>query len=135
MWQRAGDLLSEQNNEELAKADSSLTTLFAGKDFGEDILGAFRPEVQVVVARQEFAQDQPIPAIKLPAFGLVAEMKDAAKMQPELRRIFQSLVGFLNILGAMNGQPQLELDMEKNAAAQFVTSSYLPTLNRKIHSV
>ena len=35
------DLLSEQNNEELAKADSSLTTLFAGKDFGEDILGAF----------------------------------------------------------------------------------------------
>jgi hypothetical protein len=131
MWQRAGDLLSEQNNEELAKADSSLTTLFAGKDFGEDILGAFRPEGQVVVVRQEFAKDQPVPAIKLPAFGLVAEMKDAAKMQPELRRIFQSLVGFLNIVGAMNGQPQLELDMEKSAAAQFVTSSYLPVAQAK----
>ena len=88
MWQRAGDLLNEQTSEELAKADSSLTTLFAGKDFGEDILGAFRPEVQLVVARQEFAKDQPVPAIRLPAFGLVAEMKDPGKMQPELRRIF-----------------------------------------------
>jgi hypothetical protein len=131
MWQRAGDLLSEKNNEELAKADSSLTTLFAGKDFGEDILGAFYPEGQIVVARQEFAEGQPLPAIKLPAFGLIAEMKDPAKMQPELRRIFQSLVGFLNIVGAMDGQPQLELDMEKTDGVQFVTSSYLPDVKAK----
>lgn len=131
MWQRAGDLLNEKTNEELAKADSSLSTLFSGKDFGEDILGAFRPDGQIVVARQEFAKDQPTPAIKLPAFGLVAEMKDPAKMQPELRRIFQSLIGFLNIVGAMDGQPQLELDMEKTDAGQFVTASYLPNAQVK----
>ncbi|HEY2827088.1 MAG TPA: hypothetical protein VGJ04_05755 [Pirellulales bacterium] len=124
-------MLNEQTNEELAKADSSLSTLFSGKDFGEDILGAFQPEGQIVVARQEFAQDKPMPAIKLPAFALVAEMKDPAKMQPELRRIFQSLIGFLNIVGAMNGQPQLELDMEKTDAGQFVTSSYLPEAKAK----
>ena len=33
MWLRAGDLFNEQTNEELAKADSGLTTLFSGKDF------------------------------------------------------------------------------------------------------
>ena len=31
----------------------------------------------------------------------------------------------------MNGQPQLDLDMEKTDAAQFVTSSYLPDPNAK----
>jgi hypothetical protein len=125
MWLRAGDLFNEQMNEELAKADSGLTTLFAGKDFGEDILGALQPEVQLVVALQQFAAGQPTPAIKLPAFGLVADLKDPEKMQPELRRTFQSLVGFLNIVGAMNGQPQLDLDMEKSDDVQLVTSSYL----------
>jgi hypothetical protein len=131
MWQRAGDLLNEQSNEELAKADGGLTTLFGGKDFGEDILGALRPEIQLVVARQEFASGQLTPAIKLPTFGLVAELKDPDKMQPELRRTFQNLIGFLNVVGAMNGQPQLDLDMEKSEAAQFVTASYLPDPNAK----
>lgn len=131
MWLRAGDLFNEQMNDELAKADSNLSTLFSGKDFGEDILGALKPEVQLVVARQTFAEGQPAPAIKLPSFGLVADLRDPAKMQPELRRTFQSLIGFLNIVGAMNGQPQLELDMEKTDKAQFIMSNYLPDTNAK----
>jgi hypothetical protein len=126
MWLRAGDLFNEETNEELAKADSGLTTLFGGKDFGEDILGAIRPETQIVVARQHFAKGQPTPAIQLPAFGLVAELKDPEKMKPELRRTFQSVIGFFNIVGAMNGQPQFDTDIEKTEVAQFVTSSYLP---------
>lgn len=126
MWLRAGDLLNEKSNEELDKAESGLSTLFSGKNFGEDILGALQPEMRVVVARQVFPKDQPAPAIKLPAFGLVAELKDPVAMQPELRRTFQSLIGFFNVVGAMNGQPQLELDMEKTEAAQFVTATHLP---------
>ncbi len=48
-------------------------------------------------------------------------------MTRELRRIFQSLIGFLNIVGAMNGQNQLEMDMEKiSDDAQLITSSYVP---------
>jgi hypothetical protein len=131
MWLRAGDLFDEKTNEELAKAESGLSTLFSGKDIGEDILGAFQPAGQIVVVRQVFAEGQPAPAIKLPAFALVAELKDPAKMQPELRRTFQSLIGFLNIVGAMNGQPQLDLDMEKSEAMQLVTASYLSDPNAK----
>jgi len=131
MWLRAGDLLNEKSNEDLAQAESGLSTLFSGKNFGEDILGAVQPELQVVVARQVFAKDQPAPAIKLPAIGLVAELKDPVAMQPELRRTFQSLIGFSNVVGAMNGQPQLDLDMEKTEAAQFVTATPLPDPNAK----
>ncbi len=131
MWARAGDLLNERSNEELAKADSNLSTLFSGKDFGEDILGAFRPEGQLVVVRQTFAEGEPAPAIKLPAFALVVDLKDPAVVQPELRRTFQSLIGFFNVVGAMNGQTQLELDVEKTDAAQFVTATPLPDPNAK----
>jgi hypothetical protein len=125
MWLRAGELLDEQANEKLAKADSDLSTLFAGKDFGEDVLGAFGPTLRLVLTRQTFAEGRPAPAIKLPAFALAADLKDAAESQPELRRTFQSLIGFFNIVGAMNGQPQLELSMEKSDGLELVTASHL----------
>lgn len=125
MWVRAGDLFDEKTNDELAKADSNLSTLFGGKDFGEDILGSFGPEMHLVVTPQKFAEGSPQPAIKLPAFAFVFRLKDPAKMQPELRRTYQSLIGFLNIVGAMNGQPQLEQDIEKTADTQVLTATYL----------
>lgn len=126
MWLRAGDLFDEKTNDELDKADSNLSTLFGGKRFGEDILGSFRPAMQLIVSRQTYEDGQPSPAIKLPAFAFVFQLKDKEKMQPELRRIFQSLIGFLNIVGAMNGQPQLDLDIEKSDGRQLITGTYLP---------
>ncbi len=52
MWLRAGDLFDEGMNEKLAQADSQLATLFSGKDFGEDILSAFAPQVQFLATRR-----------------------------------------------------------------------------------
>ncbi len=127
MWLRAGDLFDEGMNEKLAQADSQLTTLFSGKDFGEDILGAFAPQVQLIATRQTFSDSGPRPAIKLPAFAIAFDMKDPEATRREMRRIFQSFIGFLNVVGAMNGQPQLELDVEKgDAGVELVTSSYIP---------
>ncbi len=126
MWLRAGDLFDEQMNDKLAEADSGLTTVFAGRDFGEEILGSFDPQMGVVVTRQDFSNTLPLPAIKLPAFALVMKLRDPDTMRAELRRTFQSAIGFFNIIGAQNGQPQLEMDMEKSGDIDLITSQYLP---------
>jgi hypothetical protein len=127
VWLRAGDLFDANVNDGIAQADATLTTLFAGRDFGEDILAAFEPEVAFIAVRQEFADTKPQPTIKLPAFAAVFELKQPDSMRRELRRTFQSLVGFLNIVGAMNGQKQLELGGEPiGEAAEMVTSTYVP---------
>lgn len=127
LWLRAGDLFNEQINDEFAKADATLTTIFAGNDFGEDILAALEPEVGLVVAKQDFSNQLPRPAIKIPAFAIVATMREPEEMTRNFRRTFQSVVGFFNVVGAMNGQNQLELDMEKlGEDAQLVTSQYVP---------
>lgn len=132
MWLRAGDLFDEQVNDQLAQADSTLTTLFSGRDFGEDILGALQPELRIVVARQVFAAEQPTPAIRLPSFALVGQLRNPELMRGELKRIFQSLMGFLNIIGAMEGQPQLDLDMESNGSMQLLTASYVRAVDRQV---
>jgi hypothetical protein len=125
LWTRAGDLFGPKVVDELANADSGLSNLFGGRDFGEDILGAFRPEVQVVGVRQDFEKLENAPAVKLPGFALVLQLKDAEKMRPELRRTFQSLIGFLNIVGASNGHPQLDMEMEKQDGNDFIFARYL----------
>ena len=127
VWLRAGDLFDANVNDGIAQADATLTTLFAGRDFGEDILAAFEPEVGFVAVRQNFADVTPRPTIKLPAFAMVFELKEPATMKRELRRTFQSLIGFLNVVGAMNGQRQLELGSENlGGHVEVVSSSYVP---------
>ncbi len=126
MWLRADELLSEKGSDQLAKADSQLTTFFSGRDFGEDILGALESDIQLVVVRQSFADRLPQPAIKLPAVALQFRMKSPEATGPDLRRTFQSFVGFFNVIGAMQGQPQLDLGMQTEQGFQLITASYIP---------
>ena len=125
LWLRAGDLFDQNVNDELAQADATLTTLFSGKDFGEDILGAIYPEVRLVVCEPTATEDSERPALRLPGFALVGRMKDAGKLQRELKRTFQTFIGFLNVAGAQEGQPQLELENATEARASLYWAHYV----------
>jgi hypothetical protein len=123
LWLRAGDLFDEKVNDQLAQADSTLTTLFSGKDFGTDILGAIEPQIELIASEQQFDPEL-IPAIQLPSFGLVAKLKNPM-MRKDLKRMFQTFIGFLNFTGAMNGNAQLDLDSETIDSRQIHTASYI----------
>ena len=126
LWLRSGDLLGDKVLEQMAQADTRLTTFFSGLDFGEDILGAMEPGIQLVGKVQTYADDAPVPAVKFPTFAMQLRMKDPAGTRSELRRVFQSFVGFLNVTGAQNGQPPLDLGMESVGSAQLYTATYVP---------
>ena len=131
MWLRAGDLFDQNVNEQLAQADNTLTTIFAGKDFGTDILGAIEPQLQLFAVEPQFAEGKLRPTIQLPSFGLVAKLRDPAKLQRELKRTFQSFIGFLNVAGAQEGQPQLELDTIQHQGVSIYTAQYILDQDRK----
>jgi hypothetical protein len=126
MWNAAPDIFNEKANADLSQANSNLSNLFAGQDFGEDVLRAMRPEIQFVLARQDYtASDLPTPAIKLPAGALVFGLKDPAKSSRRMKVAYQSIIGFLNIAGAQNGQPQFDLDNETHEGGKIVSATYL----------
>ncbi|MEM9827108.1 MAG: hypothetical protein AAF958_10995 [Planctomycetota bacterium] len=129
LWLRSGDLLSDAAVDGLAKADSQLSTFFSGKDFGEDILGSLNSGIQIVGRVADPSEQLPRPAIQLPEFAMQFRLKDPAETQREFRRVFQSFIGFLNVVGAMNGNPQMDLGMEtvkgSSGVAQLVTSSFV----------
>jgi hypothetical protein len=133
MWLRSGDLFNQQVNDNLAQADNTLTTLFSGKDFGEDILGAIEPQLQIVVAPQTTKTGQPLPSVQLPTFALRGTMKSPGSLQRELRRIYQNAIGFLNIVGAMEGNPQLDMQSEKDpqTQAEYYWAEYVPDSDKQ----
>jgi len=125
MWLQAGDLFDEKVNDQLAQAETTLTTLFSGRDFAEEILGAIHPEIRMVSTPPKFGTGEPVPTVQIPPFALVARLKNPTVMRKELKRIFQSLIGFVNITGAMNGQPQFDQEMKSVDGAEFVTARYV----------
>jgi hypothetical protein len=125
MWLRRSDLFDENVNAKLAEADSNLTTVFAGLDFGREVLGALRPQAQFIVAAQRFDEAKGrTPKIQLPAFALVTQLKEPEKMQRQLKVSFQSLIGLVNLGAGQQKLPQLELESEKIEGGYIVSSSY-----------
>ncbi len=125
MWAAAAELFDDETQQKLAKADTDLGGFFQGQEFGRDVLGAMTPEIEIVAARQTFANPTAEPLIKLPGVALVMHLKDPAKMQPHMQASFQSLVGFTNVLGSQQGAPQLLAETEKVGNGKVVGTTYL----------
>ncbi len=131
-WLAKEELFEENIVAQLAQADSQFSTLFAGLDFGQEVLGAVQPEIQIVLARQDFAHlDTPEPDIKLPTGAMIFRLKEPEKMQRRLKVAYQSLIGFANIGLAQQGQPQLDIETETRGDTRIVSATYLPDETKK----
>ena len=124
-WLSKESLFDESVIAGLAQADSQLSTMFAGLDFGEEVLGATQPGVQVVVTEQTFPEAYQ-PDVKLPSFAMVFRLKES---ELDIRRRFkiayQSLLGIVNYSLAQEGNPQLEMATEKTTKGEIISATYL----------
>ena len=125
MWLHGPDLFDEEANAALAKANSDLSTVFGGRPFAEEILGALDGGIRLVAVREN--QDSQLDehaTIKLPGFAAVARLKDPTSTQRPLRIAFQTAVGFANLIGAQEGRPPLELETQRNDNKVLMSAYY-----------
>jgi hypothetical protein len=122
-WLSKEELFEENVIAQLAQADSQLSTIFSGMDFGQDVLGALQPGVQIVVAENKF-DEKYVPDVKLPAFAMVGKLKEPEKIRRKLKIAFQSVIGFVNINLGMEGRPQLDLETETIDTAKISAAEY-----------
>jgi hypothetical protein len=80
--------------------------------------------MQLVVARQEYTEV--VPALKLPAGAIVVRMKNPEETARIFKITFQSAIGFLNVVGGMNGVDPLDVNAERSAGLIVVSAEYLP---------
>ncbi len=126
MWRHAPDLFNEKVNASFAEAEGGLTTIFSGRNFRDDILGNLEPGMQLVVTRPKFAEGSVTPTIKLPAGAIVVRMKKPEETARQFKITYQSVIGFLNVVGGMNGLDPLDQSTEKTSNGLIVFAEYLP---------
>jgi hypothetical protein len=126
MWQAGPDLFTEPVATQMAQTDSGLSAFFGGKSFGTDVLGAFKPQMQLVVAKQDFAPGGPTPALKLPGAALVLEIKpdQFAAVRKHFRVAFQGAIALSNLDGAQKGRALLELQTERRGDCEIQFATY-----------
>lgn len=122
-WLAKEELYAENVIAQLAQTDSQLSTIFSGMDFGEDVLGALQPGVQILVTENKYKTEHE-PDVKLPSFALVGKLKDPKRLNRKLKIAFQSVIGFANINLGMNGQPQLDVETETLGTSKLTSASY-----------
>jgi hypothetical protein len=128
-WEAGPDTYTEGVAAKMAQADSGLSNFLGGKSFGTDVLGSFAPQMQLVVAAQDYAAaGVPAPSIRLPAGALVFRLRDkeAAKadVKKHFRVAFQSIVALANLDGASKGRPLLEMKNERRGGAEILYATY-----------
>jgi hypothetical protein len=123
-WWLAKENLYEENViAQMALVDSQFTTILSGLNFGEDFLAALEPCLQILVANQP--NHNPDVPLKLPAFALVGRLKEPAEMKRRLRIAFNSVIGFANIQGGMNGMPPLDFMTESADGIELTSATYV----------
>ena len=137
LWLSKEELFEEAHLAELSQADSTLSTLFSGLDFGEDVLGSTLPGFQIISRNQDYSKlETPKPDIRIPEFAFVFRLKPGNEnVKRRFRVSYQSFIGFLNIQLAQQGQPQLEVESEKVGKSRIVSATYLPDEGKQYQGV
>ena len=126
MWQAGPDLFTEAVATQMAQSDSGLSTVFGGKSFSADVLGSLKPQVQFVVARQDFGDSGRKPSIRLPGAAFVFQVRPErfASVRKTFRLGFQSAVALGNIGGAQKGFPMLDIAAEHRGESDIQYATY-----------
>ena len=129
---RWADLLAEREAllapaavSQVVNFSNTLTTLFGGMDFVNDILPATGAPMRLVMVRQEFAGRETLPVPKLPAFGLVVPLRDAGpRLAQQLFSATQSALAIVNLDAAQKGEATYLIDVDRHAGQRILFTEF-----------
>jgi len=114
-WLNKESLFTDSVIADLVQADSQLSTVFGGLDFGGEVLGAFEPGVQILVSGRPGSNldptaEPPAGSLQIPGFAIIGQLREPRQTTRRFKVAFQSLMGFVNLGLAQAGLPQYDVD-------------------------
>jgi hypothetical protein len=126
IWESKADLFPPETVQGFAQLDTVAGQFFGAREFGPDVLGAFKPHWRLVVARQDYDKQKAQPDLKLPAFALVTELNQPdSDFAQRLKVAFQTFVGLSNVDAVQKKGPPLELGTENVDGITLATAHYM----------
>ncbi|MHB8973851.1 MAG: hypothetical protein ACYC3X_18100 [Pirellulaceae bacterium] len=104
--------------------ENMMGIFFSGKDLTNEVLAQTLPDVRVVVAEQRYDEKTGTPAMKLPGFAVVIQLRDQDKFPLVMKEAWQKAIGLVNFTRGQKAQPGLIIDTATHNGTTYTTSRF-----------
>jgi hypothetical protein len=115
--------------------ENMMGIFFSGIDLTEGVLGEVRPDVRVVVAKQQYDSAVGTPAIQMPAFAAVLRLKDPQRFGETVEEAWQKAIGLANFTRGQQALPGLVIDKASQDGVKYTFSYYRPPADKSTGTI
>jgi hypothetical protein len=104
--------------------ENMMGIFFSGKDLTNEVLAQTLPDIRVVVAEQRYDEKTGTPAMKMPGFAVVIQLRDLDKFPLVMKEAWQKAIGLVNFTRGQKAQPGLIIDTATHNGTTYTTSFF-----------
>ena len=120
----AKDTLFPERTSGLIFFENMMGIFFSGRNLTDEVLAEMQPQVQLVVARQDYDASIGIPEPQIPAFALVFDLRHPDKFGEVVEEAWQKALGLINFTRGQKAEPGLILDRAEHHGCRFTWSKF-----------
>lgn len=120
----AKDTLFPERTSGLIFFENMMGIFFSGRNLTDEVLAETQPQVQLVVARQEYDRTIGVPEPQIPAFALVLELRNPDKFGEVLEEAWQKALGLVNFTRGQKAEPGLILDRAEHNGSRITLAKF-----------
>jgi len=110
--------------------ENMMGIFFSGIDLIEGVLGEVRPDIRVVVAKQQYDPAVGTPATQMPALAAVLRLKDPQRFGETVEEAWQKAIGLANFTRGQQALPGLIIDKANQDGVKYTFSYYRPPADK-----
>jgi hypothetical protein len=126
----AKDALFPERTSGLIFFENMMGIFFSGIDLTEGVLSEVRPDIRVVVAKQQYDPAVGTPATQVPAFAAVLRLKEPEHFGEIVEEAWQKAIGLANFTRGQQALPGLIIDKENQDGVKYTISYYRPPADK-----
>ena len=104
--------------------ENMMGIFFSGKDLTNEVLAHTLPDIRVVVAQQRYDEQTGTPAMKLPGFAVIVQLRDPAKFELVAKEAWQKAIGLVNFTRGQKALPGLIIDSATHNDTTYTMSYF-----------
>ena len=131
----AKDALFPERTSGLIFFENMMGIFFSGIDLTEGVLSEVRPDVRVVVAKQQYDHAVGAPATQVPAFAAVLRLKEPQRFGETMEEAWQKAIGLANFTRGQKALPGLIIDKASQDGVKYTISYYRPPADKSSGAV
>jgi len=120
----AKDALFPERTSGLIFFENMMGIFFSGRNLTDEVLSETQPQVQMVVARQEYDPAIGIPEPQLPAFAFVFGLRHPDAFGEVVEEAWQKALGLINFTRGQKAEPGLILDRAEHKGYRITLSKF-----------